>query len=52
MKAGGKRMADFLIDILKISIAVFVVQKLMFWWYRKREKDYYGDNIVDKTTKK
>jgi hypothetical protein len=45
-------MIEFLIDILKISIAVFIANKLMFWWYKKREREYYGDNISDKTAKK
>ncbi|MDR3050009.1 MAG: hypothetical protein LBV16_09310 [Elusimicrobiota bacterium] len=45
-------MIDFLIDVSKISIAVFAVNKLMFWVYRKREKEYYGENVVDKTAKK
>ena len=36
-------MTDFLIDIVKIAFCVFIVNKLMFWHYRKTEKEYYKE---------
>jgi Na+/H+ antiporter NhaD/arsenite permease-like protein len=38
-----KEIAEFLLDVAKISVCVFAVNRLMFWYYRKKETQYYPE---------
>jgi hypothetical protein len=40
-------MIEFLIDVFKIAVCVYVVNKFMFWRYRKTEQNYYKEIGTD-----
>jgi hypothetical protein len=38
-----KEIAKILFEVGEISLCVYIVNRVMFWYYRKKEKEYYKE---------